>query len=145
MARTPTKSVRGRAAASTGRIGENNSNPPRPSPKLRSLFKAIDRKDLFWWHEVGKETLRIHPEPRRGGKRQQGAKVMDSLAWQLSDEELRKTRKKLSDEELLKRRSKTANILWQARNLASRFKTSKELEEFRGGLSIWHVMSLLSV
>jgi hypothetical protein len=145
MARTPTKSVRGRAAASTGRSRASNPNPPRPSLKLRGLFKAIDRKDLFWWYKVGKETLRIHPEPRRGGKRQQGAKVMDSLAWQLSDEELRKTRKKLSDEVLLKRRSKTANILWQARNLASRFKTSKELEEFRGGLSIWHVMSLLSV
>jgi hypothetical protein len=78
---------------------------------------------------MGRELLRLYPEPQRGEKRSYRAKVMAQLGQGLCSENP----------------IRTANTLWQARKLASRFDSWPELEKFAEGLSKWHVLFLLSV
>ena len=82
-----------------------------------------------WWFEVGQQTLLLHPEPPPGAKRSYRKKTIEKSARRLSKDKLKQV----------------TNVLWLARKLAQRFTTWKKLEKFQGKLSVWHVLSLLSV
>ena len=78
---------------------------------------------------MGSELLQVHPEPGADEKRSYGKGTIQELALQLSSETARNA----------------TTTLFQARKLAMRFRTWKDLEKFQGNLSIWHVMTLVAV
>ncbi len=129
MARTTSKTAEQRAAASTESKQASEAEPMQLSPTLRRLLSKPDKKNFRWWFDLGSELLRIHPEPEAGQKRPRGMKTMQKLALQLDGKAPEKAR----------------ITLVQARKLAMRFSTWKELKKFQGDLGIWHVMTLAAV
>ena len=97
-------------------------------PSFAHLYRKFDKGNLQGWYQLGKELLRLHPEPPPGEKRHYGAKIMESLVRQLTDEEPRKT----------------ISVLWRARRLAARFTSWTTLKKLAGDLPVWHVLRLLS-
>jgi hypothetical protein len=129
MTRNTTSTRKNAKAASTRGVRAKDGKAVRPSSALVRLFRKQQRDDLRWWYELGCELLRLYPEPQPGEKRSYRTKTMAQLGQELSGEQSQRT----------------ANTLWLARRLASRFSDWPELQDFAEGLSTWHVIFLSAV
>ena len=129
MARGTNSTATRQKAASKQAAQTPKGGSAQARAELRRLFTKPDKQELRWWFDVGQQALLLHPETEPGAKRAYGTKTIEDFARRLSEDKLKYT----------------TNMLWQARKLALRFKSWKELEKFQGKLSVWHVMTLLSV
>ena len=126
MARATPKISKQRVV-STARQPAREARPTRSSPALRRLLSKPEKNDLRWWFDVGRELLQSTVE--KAGRNRDRTEIVRDLARQLRNESLQNA----------------TTTLRQARRLALRFTTWKELEKFQGDLRIWHVMSLVAV
>jgi hypothetical protein len=125
MARATPKTSKQPAAKSNEKKRASDARATRPSPALRSLLAEPEKENLRWWYRVGSELLL----KSKAGKKPDRTEITPDLCQQLRNEAPKNA----------------ATTLRQARRLAKRFETWKDLEKFRHNLSISHINVLVDV